>query len=150
MPVFKRCSRCYKRILEGQKCDCVSRRYKEDDKYRVNTEERRFYSSSSWEKKREEIKRHYNKLDIYSYYVLHSFEYGEVVHHVIPIENAWELRYDNDNLIYLTESNHRKLHNEMNRSEHDYERVVKMLKGLIALYEKEFIKDRGLFHEKHS
>ena len=123
-------------MLEGTKCGCQKLRYKEYDKYKLNTKEKKFYSSGSWEKVKDNIKRRFNGIDIYSYYVLLKTEYGQTVHHIEPIKNNWERRLDIDNLIYLTESNHRLLHNRMDNGE--YYEVIKELNTLVEKYKKDF------------
>lgn len=140
MPIYKRCSRCRKRLLEGTKCDCQKLRYKEYDKDKSITREKKFYSSGSWEKIKDSVKRRFNGIDIYSYYVLLKTEYGQTVHHIEPIKNNWERRLDVDNLIYLTESNHRLLHNRMENGE--YCEVIGELNALVAKYKKDF----NIFH----
>lgn len=46
-------------------------------------------------------------------------EHGEVVHHIVPLVDDFGKRFDYNNLIYLTESNHRKIHNIMRKSIED-------------------------------
>lgn len=140
MPIYKRCSRCRKRLLEGTKCDCQKLRYKEYDKDKLNTKEKKFYSSGSWEKIKDSVKSRFKGIDIYSYYVLSKIEFGQTVHHIEPIKDKWERRLDIDNLIYLSESNHRLLHNRMDNGE--YYEVIEELNTLVARYKKDF----NIFH----
>lgn len=64
MPIYKRCSGCGKRILESERCSCMSRRHKEYDKTR-DTNIRRFYSGSRWNTLAAYMKVRYQGLDIY-------------------------------------------------------------------------------------
>lgn len=134
--IYKRCSRCGKRIQTGTKCDCSQKRYKEYDKDKINSKEKKFYSSDQWNKVKDKAKELYKSIDIYSYYVANKIEDGQTVHHIIPIKAEWEKRFDLDNLIYLTESNHRTIHNRMDNGE--YYDVINELKELISKFKKEF------------
>ena len=136
MPIYKRCSRCHRRIPEGTKCDCSKRRYKEYDKDKIDSKEKKFYSSGEWEKIKDKAKDRFNGMDIYSLYVLNKVEYGQTVHHIEPIKENWNRRLDLENLIYLTESNHRLLHNRMDHGEHD--EVINELHELVNKFKKEF------------
>ena len=133
--IYKRCSRCGKRILEGTKCQCSKERHKEYKKYRTDKKEERFYSSGEWLTIKDKVKDIYNDIDIYSYYVLNTVEVGQTVHHIDPIKDNWDRRLDIDNLIYLTESNHRKIHKAMLK---DKEGTMRMLYTLIMQYKRDF------------
>lgn len=135
MPIYKRCSRCGKRIPSGTSCNCKSKRYKEYDKDRVNDREKKLYSSQEWQDTRAKAMDKYNGIDLYSYYVLSTLEYAQTVHHIEPVKDNWDKRFDIDNLICLTESNHRQLHYKMDHGER--EEVIKLLKNLIERYEAE-------------
>ncbi|NEZ84001.1 HNH endonuclease [Clostridium botulinum] len=86
---------------------------------------------------RDKAKDKYKGIDIYSYYVLGIIEYGQTVHHIEPIKKNWNKRLDINNLIYLTESNHKKLHYRMDHGEE--QEVIKELYELIKKFEKEMI-----------
>ena len=110
--IYKRCSRCGKRIQSGVKCNCTNKRYKEYDKSR-DRDITAFYNSSVWKRKTKKIKEIYYGIDIYSLFEFNVIEFGEVVHHIEPLKEAYELRLDDDNLILLTEMNHRNIHKLM-------------------------------------
>ena len=107
--IYKRCSRCGKRLEVSDTCSCYNR-HKEYKKYRKDTREDKFYSSREWIKVRDIAKSKYNGIDIYSYYVLKRVEHGQTIHHIEEIKDNWDRRLDIDNLIYLTESNHQLIH----------------------------------------
>lgn len=88
--------------------------YKEYDKCRdkVTTD---FYNSSVWKEKIINIKNNCFGLDIYSLFKFNTVEFGEVTHHIIPLKESYEQRLDDDNLILLTEMNHRNIHTLMER-----------------------------------
>ena len=105
MPIYKRCSRCGKRMPAGAICGCQKRRYQEEDKYTKDDKYKLFYKSRSWNRARDIAIDFYGGLDIYSLYVLGRMEYGQTVHHIIPLKECWERRTDVSNLIYLTSDN---------------------------------------------
>lgn len=138
MPIYKRCSRCGKRIEEGTRCDCNKERHKEYKRYRTDKKEQLFYSSKEWEDVRDKIREKFFGLDVYSYYVLERVEYGQSVHHIEELKENWERRLDISNLIYLTESNHKSIHRTMNKGAKDKEEIVKKLYECIKKFEEEF------------
>lgn len=135
MPIYKRCSKCNKRIESGTICTCVSKRYREEDKYTKDDGYKRFYSSKSWKQVREQAISLYNGIDIYSLYVHGHIEFATTVHHIIPLREDWTRRLDNSNLIPLTDSNHQVVHDLMRKG--DDEVVAKQLMEMKKLYEQE-------------
>lgn len=136
MPIYKRCSRCNKRILEGTKCDCLKERHKEYKHYRTDKKEQCFYSSKEWLPIKEKAKALYDGIDIYSYYVLNKLEYGQTMHHIEELKDNWDRRLDINNSIYLTESNHQiihKLYKEGKKKE-----TMELLFYLIEKFKSEF------------
>lgn len=117
-------------------------RYKEYQKRRLYDERKAmaqsFYSSTDWRRIKEAIKPSYYHIDIMEYYLTGKVVEGQVVHHVIEVEEEWDSRLDISNLIYLTYKNHQRIHMKYNKSLEDKRRVQKMLLGLIEQFEKEF------------
>lgn len=134
MPIFKRCSYCGKRIRSGTVCECEKRRHKEYDQVK-DKKLKAFYSSSSWQMTRKQAIERYNHLDIISYFEDERIEYGETVHHIMPVKDDWERRYELDNLIYLTEQHHQRVHEEMRAGR--YDDVQQYLYSLVAKWKEE-------------
>lgn len=134
--IYKRCGRCGKRLTASAKCDCVKKRHREYDKYTRNNKVNDFYHSNEWLEKREDRKRYFNGIDIYSYYVLGVLEYGRPTHHIVELKEDWSKRLDDNNLILLTEKNHQDLHERMRNGEREV--VVMLLKELLKRYKEEF------------
>lgn len=97
------------------------------DKYSVD--DKKFYLSSEWQKARNKCISNCYGIDLYSYYVLRKIEYGQTVHHIVPILDDYSQRLSQENLIYLTESNHRLIHT-LYQSE--YNNTCKLLKSIVA------------------
>lgn len=135
MAIYKRCSRCGKRIQTGTTCECQKNRHKEYKRYRTDDKEQSFYSSKEWKIIKNKVKNKFNGIDIYSYYVLGKIEYGQTTHHIETLKDNWDRRLDIDNLIYLTESNHQKIHAGIERNKKE---IMDMLYRLIKRFEQEF------------
>lgn len=119
MPIYKRCSRCGKRLAPMQACDCSSKRYKE---YKPN-DISEFYNSRQWHRARELAIEYCFGLDVFSLYH-NRIEYGQTVHHIEPVGICYSKRLKQDNLIYLTESNHRLIHKMLDEN---YPQTVALL-----------------------
>ena len=64
--IYKRCSRCGKRIGASKMCSCLKDRHKEYKKYRKDTKEQDFYAKEKeWKPFRNTMVEHYKGLDVY-------------------------------------------------------------------------------------
>ncbi len=127
----KICTRCGKRIPLNSVCKCsIGKRGKHTQHHRYNEDIKKFYSTSEWKKARERCIAECFGIDIYSFFVLNKIEYGEIVHHIIPIVNDYSERLRAENLIYLTETNHKLIHSLY---ENSYDETVKLLKTLLKM-----------------
>lgn len=80
-------------------------------------------------------------MDIYSWYVNGKIEVGAIVHHVIPIKDDYEKRFDIGNLIYLTYENHTLIHQLYSQSPERKAETQQELMNLIRRWNDE--KARG-------
>ena len=135
--LYKRCSRCGNRLEYNTICSCKAKYKTNSDSYK-NDKERKFYKSKAWQDATNIIKNRFIYLDIYSYYILGQIEKGEVVHHIVALDEDWSKRLYLSNLIYLTEKNHRKIHNLMKKSTKDKEDVQQLLFSLIKRFKIDF------------
>lgn len=135
MKIYKRCSRCGKRLETGTKCRCYDRG--RDRRGRGTHDD--FYHSSEWGCARAGAVRRTFGLDILAWYERGELSVGFTVHHIVPLETGWDLRTAPDNLIYLTEADHRDIHE---RYERDFERTVEYLRSLLVRFDNEFKKLR--------
>lgn len=106
MAIYKRCSSCGKRLLEGTKCDCRKKRYKEYDKYYRDSRSKEFYNSKEWQKAREEALSTHDNMDVYIYMTTGEIKLAETVHHIIPLRDDWNKRIDQNNLMPLNHDTH--------------------------------------------
>lgn len=130
--ISKRCIYCGKRVPVGKRCSCIPpRKYKPSGSGKYSAEVKRFYQTAAWEKARERCIAECCGLDIYSLFANNRIEYGRTVHHIVPIIDDYSLRLSPDNLIYLTESNHRIIH-ELYKT--DYSRAAELLRGYVKMF----------------
>ena len=101
--ICKYCDKCHKRIRIGEKCGC---RYKHDHKVCIDDD---FYKSVEWRNARSKCIELCCGLDLYSL-SMGKIEFGYTVHHIEPLDIMPRLALVQTNLIYLTESNHRIIH----------------------------------------
>lgn len=130
--ISKKCNHCGKQVQIGKSCSCMRKnKYKATvtDKYSVDI--KKFYLSSDWHRARNKCISNCYGIDLYSYYVLHRIEYGQTVHHIVPLIDDYSQRISQQNLIYLTESNHRLIH-ALYQSEYNY--TIKLLKSIVASF----------------
>lgn len=125
MPIKKLCSyaSCHKVIDSGVKyCSKHEKKAELEDKKRYKEykyrreldkdvkKEQDFYKSSEWIRSRVATIADCYGIDIYEYYTNGRVIQGERVHHILELHNNWSSRLDCNNLIYLTEKNHRNIH----------------------------------------
>lgn len=108
--IIKRCDYCGRNNPIGKQCSCLHSISKSKSENKYTKEDKKFYKSSDWLKARDKCIQLCCGIDLYSYFILHRIEYGQTVHHIVPLLDDYSLRLSQDNLIYLTESNHRTIH----------------------------------------
>lgn len=135
--IYKRCSRCGKRIQEGTTCECLANlkreRYKEYDKRR-NTKSKAFYDSAEWRLTREGILLLDKHVDVYMYIVKQEIVEAVSVHHIVPLREDWDLRCDPNNLISLSNETHSKIELIYKRSPEDKADIQNILKKALKEY----------------
>ena len=118
-------------------------RYKEYQDRRLKDKEKKkqqqFYNSDSWKRVREAVVSDYLGIDIYEYYTTGRIVQGETVHHIIELKDNWSCRLDINNLIYLTERNHRKIHAIYDKSNKDKRIMQDKLFKIINKFQNDFI-----------
>ncbi len=108
MPVYRKCTQCGKKVLEGTLCQCEVnkrregyRRYK--DRRLQDKEERerqKFYSSDTWLTLSENIKNHYFGLCVICW-IKGLIQDNKNTHHIETMKDRFDLRLDEANLIPL-------------------------------------------------
>jgi 5-methylcytosine-specific restriction enzyme A len=147
LPLKKLC-RCGKKVIDykDKYCDECSKKINKEkseknrlyDKECRNKDSSAIYHSKEWSRLTELCRSRFNRLDIYSLYVLNSIEYGTICHHIEEVTDSKERIYDLQNLILLSGSNHNTIHYLYKK---DYEGTKKMLFELIERWKKEMLID---------
>lgn len=140
--LYKRCSSCGKKIPYDSQCSCVSKRRREYNKQRYsknNVKFEMFYHSNTWRKDlRTRAIKFYYHIDILEYYKFNNIVEGKIVHHIIEVKDDFNKADDISNLIYLTDTNHKRVHAIYEKSQKDKENMQKILFSLIERWKKEY------------
>lgn len=132
--IIKRCPRCGGTVQVGALCGCRQARYREEDRCK-SPEIVAFYRSAEWRRAKQSAIYRCNGLDLYSLYQLGLLEHGFIVHHIVPLEDCWDLRLAPSNLIYLTASNHQKIHDFYKQGTDTKQVTIKLLQGALKRYQ---------------
>lgn len=106
MPLYKRCSRCGRRLLFGDACACLKQRHKDYDRYTRDEKSRQYYHSREWTLARDATLQQDDYIDVYLYMTSGELVIADTVHHIIPLREDWERRNDINNLISLHHATH--------------------------------------------
>ena len=109
MPIFKRCSRCGRRLPAGSTCPCLKRRHQEYDRYSRDKKSKDFYSGKEWEIAREAALDADGGIDVYLYMTQDKVVVADSVHHIAPLKDDWSLRAELTNLISLHHDTHSQI-----------------------------------------
>lgn len=104
-------------------------RYKRYDKQR-DGKQHRFYKTKAWRAVRGRIRSRDNGLCL----VCKSrkrIRNGRTVHHIIPLEDDWNKRLDEDNLICLCDSCHKLIHKLYEESKEKKKEVQERLREML-------------------
>lgn len=115
--IYKRCSRCGKRLEAGQTCECVKQRHKEYDKYSRDKEAKAFYNSPNWLRMRQYILDKYDNIDVYVYIRYGQIEKADTVHHIWELSEEKAQALSEKNLIPVSSATHSLIHSEYAKSE---------------------------------
>ena len=141
MGLIRLCPICHNKVDYGKKCKCEidkqKQKYRQYKYDRKDKKEQVFYSSSEWIKIRNYVKSKQLNCCLFCWFKDNIYNDCDLVHHIIELKEDYSLRLDDDNLILLTDSNHQKIHNIMNRSEEDKKRIQKLLFDLVKRFREE-------------
>lgn len=150
--LLKKCSwRGCTKIINNTKTYCTyhknkwnkeqKKRYREYSNRRRRDEEQKkymdFYNSSAWRRLRNVVVNKYYGMDILEYYRTGRVVQGEAVHHIVCVSEDWNRRLDINNLIYLTECTHRRVHAKYEKGKKEKEKMQKILFALVEKFEEE-------------
>lgn len=125
--IYKRCSRCGKRIESGQTCECVKQRHKEYDRLSRDKDSAHFYSSSAWKRMRQHILDKYDGIDVYAYILYGHIEPATLVHHIVELKDDKSQALLEQNLIPVSASTHNIIHSAYDKSNADKQAMQTIL-----------------------
>lgn len=131
MAIYKRCSRCNKRLLSGTKCDCLKERHREYDKLYRDKKSDAFYHSDEWKLTRIKVLDLDKAIDVYIYMKSGDVVLADAVHHIDPLKDNWSRRCDVENLISLSTETHSMIEKMY---ENDKDSTMKMLFSMVFEY----------------
>lgn len=101
---------CGKVHKQGEKCPLTGIRQREYDVNHHNEESVSFYHSNQRKHMQALVKMTCHGLDMYAFYAEHRLVKGRIAHHIIPIFQEPDRALDMGNLIYVSDSSHKKIH----------------------------------------
>ena len=114
------CSHCGKSIPVGTRCSC-EKKLRAESFARYDREKRDqgragFYHMPDWQRIRAAVKNRADGLDQYALAEQHMICQGTTAHHIATLEEAPELSCDINNLIWVDEVSHARIHKIYNES----------------------------------
>lgn len=131
MPIYKRCSRCGKRLPSGTSCECLKKRHREYDRYSRDKKSKDFYNSQAWLKKRTDVMDIDGGIDVYLYMTTGEIVLADTVHHIIPLKDDWGKRLDEDNLMSLNHDTHSIIEQQYKKNKPE---MIKKLQKMLTEY----------------
>ena len=105
-----RCSRCGKKVERGEKCGCFNR-HNDYDRMRRDNGKTGFYQSAGWRAVRQAAKARAFGMDELML-ERGMIVRGEIAHHIEPLEEAPDKALDMDNIVYVSQATHNRIHTE--------------------------------------
>lgn len=127
MPLYKRCSRCGKRIPSGTKCACIKERHKEYDKYSRDNKSKQYYRSNEWRASRAVALELDQGIDVYLFMTEGIVKIADTVHHIAPLRDNWESRNDINNLMSLHHDTHSTIEKMYKKDRTGTEKLLKKM-----------------------
>lgn len=107
--IYKRCSKCGKRIPSGTKCECLKDRHKEYDALSRDRGAKAFYGSAEWISARDAALERDQMMDVYLFMTEGVVVKADSVHHIVPLRDDWTRRCDISNLMSLSHESHSRI-----------------------------------------
>ena len=133
MPIYKRCSRCGRRLPPGNRCPCQKERHKEYDRYSRDRKSKQYYSGAEWAAARSAALEADEGFDVYLYMTEGRLAAADTAHHIIPLKDDWERRNDVDNLMSLHHDTHSLIESQYKKAK---EKTQVELREMLKKYRK--------------
>lgn len=113
----KICRFCGAKVPVDQECTCKAAQKNKKDRWTefknrkyARNKDHTFYNSIQWSRTRDYIKQKACGLDEYVLATTGTAEAGEMVHHIIPLDERPDLRLEPTNLILVSRETHEWIH----------------------------------------
>lgn len=116
------CQNCGRVIPQGTRCPC-----RNDYNQTRKKQQTDFYWSARWHKLAEACRARALYRDEYLAYYEHRAVPGRIAHHIYPADERPELKASLDNLIFLSDSMHRRVHLAYRAGGKEKENMIKRL-----------------------
>ena len=126
--IYKRCPRCGKRLPSGETCPCIKTEKKYKREYAPPEGTRKLYHSYRWQKLQQTVMAMYGGTDQWEL-ARGRVAPAQVVHHIIPAEEAPELFWSPSNLIPLSRASHDEVHALYREGAEQRERAMSVLRA---------------------
>ena len=108
------------------------------DSHQRNREHAMIYSSSMWQKTREEVMHKFDGIDVYKFIMKDVVVPATIVHHITPLEDDESLKYKTDNCIPVSASSHYEIHRAYDLGGEDKKRMQETLHFCASEYLKNY------------
>lgn len=106
---MKICNRCGKPYAVGKRCRCQTAYKRNYNKFGRDKRIKEFRASKAWGDTRAAVISRDGGLDLWLLYTTGEIRAGDSVHHIEPLNEAFDRRLDMDNLITLSEESHGRI-----------------------------------------
>lgn len=141
MPIYRKCSQCFKKVPIGTQCSCEMKQRKESykaykQKRLLDNEERerqKFYTSIPWLVLSENVKKKYYGLCVLCWYEK-RIQVNEFTHHIETLKERFDSRFDENNLVPLCDCCHKHVHSKYDESEKEKRLMQRHLNKIIYIF----------------
>lgn len=138
---------CYKVVNDGVKY-CERHKNIDREKYREYKHKRmqdadearrqQFYNSKAWEGLRASREAAQYGVDIYELYTTGEIQNAERYHHIEEVAEDWDKRLDSNNVIGMSDKNHKRIHKEYERGYMARKKMQQTLYAMLERFRREF------------
>lgn len=127
MPIYKRCSRCGKRVPEGSKCLCSKQRHQIYDKYYRDKRSKEYYNGSEWKDARAAALEADEGIDVFVFMTTGEVIAADTVHHIVPLKEDWDKRNSIDNLMSVRHDTHSIIEKEYKKDKRGMQKKLRKM-----------------------
>ncbi|URZ15322.1 HNH endonuclease [Clostridium felsineum] len=146
MPLYRKCSKCKKKVPIGTLCECEKKvrreSYKAYKKRRMSdkqeAERQRFYNTNAWKFLSDTVKKHYLGMCVMCWYRNNEMVNSEYTHHIITLKEDMNMSLNKGNCIPLCDSCHKRVHIEYDKGKDYRIKMQNILRTIIYEFNQTF------------